>query len=271
MNDFGLYQVAKGLGKHEDAIKYLKRSRNWRNHWNPNATTLGFSGFMVPRYANGSFEPWDPSTCGGCYWADPYYEDTAFTYSFNAHHDAKHLIGLSGGKSTFSKRLDAFFNPANGQYNVGNEPGFTSPYLYHFVGQQYLSVNQSRYVANKYYSPARNGIPGNSDAGAMQSWILWNMFGLYPITGQTTFLIGSPWFEKLDMGLGGGKTLKIRMSGGNKDTAYYVQSLKINGKQWKKNWVTWDDIFAKGATMEFVLGAQAKKWDTGAVPPSPAS
>src|SRR5699024_6522449 len=33
-NDFGLYQVASGLGKEEDAKKYLNRSRNWRNHWN---------------------------------------------------------------------------------------------------------------------------------------------------------------------------------------------------------------------------------------------
>jgi putative alpha-1,2-mannosidase len=31
-NDFGLYQVASGLGKEEDSQKYLNRSRNWRNH-----------------------------------------------------------------------------------------------------------------------------------------------------------------------------------------------------------------------------------------------
>lgn len=68
-NDFGLYQVAKGLGKDADADKYLNRSRNWRNHWNPNATSLGFSGFLVPRDENGFIEQ-DPLSCGGCYWAD---------------------------------------------------------------------------------------------------------------------------------------------------------------------------------------------------------
>lgn len=68
-NDFGLYQVASGLGKEDDAQKYLNRSRNWRNHWNPRQESLGFIGFVAPRFENGSFqEPYDPMQCGGCYW-----------------------------------------------------------------------------------------------------------------------------------------------------------------------------------------------------------
>lgn len=99
------------------------------------------------------------------------------------------------------------------------------------------------------------------------------MIGLYPVTGQTTFLIHSPWFESMTIDLGEGKNLKITSTGGdgNGDTNYYVQSLKVNGKRWKKSWLTWDDVFAHGGTMEFVLGAEAKQWATGALPPSPAS
>lgn len=67
-NDFGLYQVASGLGKEEEATKYLNRSRNWRNHWNPKQESLGFSGFVAPRFENGSFQDYDPLQCGGCYW-----------------------------------------------------------------------------------------------------------------------------------------------------------------------------------------------------------
>lgn len=86
-NDFGLHQVAIGLGLDDDAALYLNRSRNWRNHWNPQQTSLGFSGFVVPRYVNGSFEyPYDPLQCGGCYWGDPFYEALPWEYSFNAHH-----------------------------------------------------------------------------------------------------------------------------------------------------------------------------------------
>jgi putative alpha-1,2-mannosidase len=97
-NDFGLYQVASGLGKEDDAQKYLNRSKSWRNHWNAKQESLGFTGFVVPRYDNGSFEePYDPLQCGGCYWggeflfrnisgcswlnhsSDPFYQDVPWS------------------------------------------------------------------------------------------------------------------------------------------------------------------------------------------------
>lgn len=78
-NDFGLYQVASGLGKDEDANKYLNRSRNWRNHWNPRQESLSFSGFVAPRFENGSFqEPYDPLQCGGCYWGGKIIPNSCF-------------------------------------------------------------------------------------------------------------------------------------------------------------------------------------------------
>ncbi|GME26594.1 glycosyl hydrolase [Neofusicoccum parvum] len=279
-NDFGLYQVACGLGRDDDATKYLRRSRNWRNHWNPNATALGFSGFVVPRNADGTFVPQDPLACGGCYWPDAYYEDSPFTYSFNAHHDLANLIARSGGPSRFVARLDTFFQPGanNGAtiYNPGNEPSFTTPYLYNYAGRQDRTVRQIRDTAYTYYNAGRGGIPGNSDAGAMQSWILWNMIGLYPVTGQTTFLIGSPWFAQLTLALGGGKVLNVTASAGQAEQraqgAYYVQSLRVNGEPWGKAWITWEDVFAEGGRLEFELGATPSSWAAaGDAPPSPAS
>jgi predicted alpha-1,2-mannosidase len=83
-NDFGLYQVASGLGKEEEAHKYLNRSRNWRNHWNPEQESLGFTGFVVPKYENGSFEePYDPLQCGGCYWGGEFAFHEIFERSAN--------------------------------------------------------------------------------------------------------------------------------------------------------------------------------------------
>lgn len=107
----------------------------------------------------------------------------------------------------------------------------------------------------------------------MQSWLLWNMIGLYPITGQTTFLIHSPWFEHLKIDLGNGKNLVINSTGGDKDTSIHVQSLKVNGQDWNKLWLTWDDIFANGGTMNFVLGPNPNlSWfDAEDLTPSPAS
>jgi predicted alpha-1,2-mannosidase len=269
-NDFGLHQVAKGLNKTEDAIRYIKRSRNWRNHWDPNAQSLGTKGFMVPRLADGSYIKIDPMSCGGCYWKDAYYEGKPWEYSVNAHHDMDQLVTLSGGPENFTQRLETLMNPDNKIFNSGNEPSFATPYLYNYAGRQDLSVLRSRHVATTEYNSGPGGLPGASDAGAMQSWILWNMIGLYPMTGQTTFLIGSPWFKDMTIQLGGGKTVKMTATGGS-NTSFYVQSLKVNGQAWDQNWLSWGDLFANGGTMDFVLGPNATKWDTGSLPPSPAS
>ncbi|KAI0172268.1 glycoside hydrolase family 92 protein [Hypoxylon sp. FL1284] len=283
-NDFGLYQVAKGLGKDDDAQKYLNRSRNWRNQWNPDLEALGFKGFLGPIDEDGNFVDQDPLGCGGCYWGDDYYEALPIEYSFNAHHDMNKLIELQGGADNFTARLEKFFEGGvssdNGQFNhtlfnPGNEPSFTTPYLFNFVGRQDLAVRHSRFTADSYYAPTAGGLPGNSDAGAMESWLLWSMIGLYPLTGQTTFLVGSPWFKDLTIDLGGDddKKLVITSTGGDgdDDATYYVQSLKVNGKDWDKAWVTWDDVFANGGTMDFVLGSDPADWATGDAPPSPAT
>ncbi|KAJ5587572.1 uncharacterized protein N7459_003337 [Penicillium hispanicum] len=275
-NDFALYQVASGLGQEDDAHKYLNRSRNWRNHWNSNSTSLGYSGFVVPRDSSGFIDT-DPLTDSG-YWSDPYYEASSWAYSFADVHDMQHMIQLMGGAETVVSRLNTMFTDgASGSsgtiFDATNEPMFNLPYLYNFVGRQDLSVSRSRTVAKRDYTTGTSGLPGNSDAGAMQTWLLWNMIGLYPLTGQTTFLIHSPWFESMTIDLGDDKALHITSTGsdGNGDSGFYVQSLKVNGKQWTKSWLTWDDVFARGGTLEFELGPTAANWTTGELPPSPAS
>lgn len=278
VNDFSLAVVAAGLGRLSDFSRYFKRSRNWRHHWNPGMEALGFSGFVGPRDASG-FIPQDPLSCGGCYWRDFYYQGLPWEYSFNAHHDLAHLISLCGGPDAFVARLETTFRPgvsrANPQFNhtifnPGNEPSFTTPYLYNFVNRQDLTVKRSRHIAKSYYHPTPDGLPGNSDAGAMESWLLWNMIGLYPMTGQPFFLIGSPWLSDLTIDLGPGKRLYITTAGGRED-AFYVQSLKVNGKRWNKSWLTWYDVFDAGGTLEFELGSNPVNWTTGPPPPSMAS
>jgi predicted alpha-1,2-mannosidase len=279
-NDFGLYQVASGLGKTADAAKYLSRSRNWRNQWNPDMAYDNFTGFLGPIDPKGTFIDQDPLSCGGCYWGDYYYEALPIEYSFNAHHDMEHLIELSGGTEKFTQRLVTFFTPGlnptgSSQFNYtlfnpGNEPSFTTPYLFSFVGRQDLTVKYTRFNAKSYYQPTPTGLPGNSDAGAMETWLLWVMIGLYPMTAQTTFFVGSPWFSDLTISLGAGKDLKITSTGGS-ETSYYVQSLKVNGQHWDKAWVSWDDVFANGGTMDYVLGPDPADWATGPAPPSPAT
>jgi len=106
-NDFSLYQVAKGLGKTDDAAKYLNRSKNWQNHWNSNLESIGFKGFIVPRNMTG-FIATDPLTDSG-YWGDPYYEASSWDYSFGDIHDMATLVDWMGGADTFYSRLEATF------------------------------------------------------------------------------------------------------------------------------------------------------------------
>lgn len=278
MDDFSLAAVAIGLGKEEGFSRYFNRSAGWQHHWNKDLEALGFSGFVGPRTPEG-FMDQDPLSCGGCYWRDAYYQVLPWEYSFNAHHDIATIIELCGGDDTFVKRPEKTFEPGvyggNAEFghllfNPGNQPSFTTPYLYDYVNHQDLAVQRSRFIAKSYYAPKPDGLPGNSDSGSMEPWLLWNMVGLYPMIGQSIFFIGSPCFSDLTFDLGEGKKLEITTKGGS-ETEFYVQSLKVNGRDWNKSWLTWYDIFAEGGTMEFVPGSKPVQWATGPRPPSPGS
>ncbi|KAF8252735.1 hypothetical protein K440DRAFT_577583 [Wilcoxina mikolae CBS 423.85] len=275
LNDFCLSQVAKSMGKLDDHEKYLNRSKGWRNHWDSRMSIYNFTGFLSPLTPDGKFPttPQNPLDCNGCYWRDPYYQATPFEYSFNAHHDMKTLISLMGGDNRFLSRLNKLFEPrsnphgsprfGNTIFNPGNEPSFASPYLFNFVpGNQWRSVAASRYISRTYYNTGNHGLPGNSDAGAMQSWNLWSMLGLYPITGTTTLLIGAPQVRDVTIDLGDGKTLDVMASGGDEGRGeWFVQGLRVNGRVWNKSWVLWEDVFKDGGRMEFVLGREKTEWD----------
>lgn len=84
-------------------------------------------------------------------------------------------------------------------------------------------------------------------------------------------LVLAPWFEKMTINLGDDKTLVILTNRGDRTKAPCVQSLKVNGQHSDRSWVTWDDVFANGGTLDFVLGANKTEWSTGGLPPSPAS
>jgi putative alpha-1,2-mannosidase len=74
-------------------------------------------------------------------------------------------VGAGNGAGT------AIFNP-------GNEPSFGTPFLYNYLqGRQWKTVMRSRQIVNEYYSNGRDGVPGNSDAGALESWMVWNLIG----------------------------------------------------------------------------------------------
>ncbi|KAH7141081.1 glycosyl hydrolase [Dactylonectria macrodidyma] len=286
LNDFAVSQVAKGEAPSE-AEKYLKRSAGWQKIWHADAKSHNFTGFLAPLQPNGTvLEPYDPLSCGDCNWKSISYEGTPWEYSFGAPHDMATLIKFMGGPDAFERRLDASFKPGLGTqdqgnngigdmiYNPGNEPSFLTPFLYNYVrGRQWKSVMRSRAVVDQYYHAGASGIPGNDDAGSMSSWLVWNMLGLYPVVTQPVYLLLSPRFEEISITLGEERRV-LRIVAKGVEDGPYVQSLKVNGKSWNRSWVSHDDLLGdeeQGGLLEFVLGKDQVEWDSGEVPPSPAT
>ncbi|KAL2838781.1 glycosyl hydrolase family 92-domain-containing protein [Aspergillus pseudodeflectus] len=279
LNDFALSQVAAGEMP-EDRDTYLRRSAGWQKIWNAEVESLGFTGFLAPRFSNGEFNNsgYDPLYCYECEWHAYTYEGVPWEYSFVIPHDMKTLIDLMGGPETFEARLDLVFKPntsvqplgPNGAgittlMNIGNEPDFATPYLYNYINKQYKSVQRSRELAYQYFHDAPNGLPGNSDAGAMNTWLLWQMLGMYPLVTTNVYLLVSPWFPDLNMTINGDKNLRIIATG--LEDGIFVQSVWINGALWEKNWFEHEDVMVDGGVIEFELGGEMKMWEVD-VPPS---
>ena len=123
--------------------------------------------------------------------AIPSYEGNAWTYSTFVPQDVARLIERSGGIQMLVKRLDAFF-AVPGRYDVTNEPGFLSPYLYVWAGRQDRTADQIRAILANSFHAGRRGLPGNDDPGAISSWYAFGKMGFYPNAGQDVYLIGNP-------------------------------------------------------------------------------
>ncbi|RIB12655.1 Glycoside Hydrolase Family 92 protein [Gigaspora rosea] len=261
-NDYSISLVAKGLGKYEDYMKYKKRAKNWENLWHSNLTFNGTKGFIVPRYENGTYyTKLDVLNSLG---NNIFYEGTSWQYSLDIPFDVKRLIELSGGPKFFEERLDKTFSDKSyqsGYYNIGNEPVFFHICLYHFIGKQYKSVDVIRDILKTKFGSGPDGVPGNDDSGAMGSWFAFNAIGLYPLAGTDIYLINSPHFDRVTINLS--SRIKLTILAYNLTTEEdqvnpYVQSVKINGINWRKTWFRHSDI-AKGAIMELFMGSNPSK------------
>ncbi|RCK59290.1 hypothetical protein Cantr_07713 [Candida viswanathii] len=272
-NDFALSVLAKDLAP-DDHEKYLRRSTGWQNLWNHDAKANGYSytGFLQPRNADGEFnsDNYDPLSCKGCYWKDDEYEGKPIEYGWSVPFDMQTLKSFMDDDDEFIQRLNDMYGLHGTEIvDVGNEPSFLTPFLYNFVNEQYRTVELVRYIVYTYFKTGKSGLPGNSDAGAMQSWLVFSLLGFYPISGTTTYLISSPFVSKATINLENGARVTITANNLSQENIY-VQSLKINGEDWDKNWFEHNALFGEnGGSIEFELGGEQTVWETGEVPPSP--
>jgi predicted alpha-1,2-mannosidase len=270
--DWAIAQVARGLGHDTLAADYQRRSQNWKNLWRSDYTFDGVQGFILPRDAQGRWldelpfghsrlpRPtyrYTPVTSEGPWytpwWGTFFYEATSWEYSLSIPHDVEGLIAQCGGAEAFGHRLDRFFD--GGYYNVNNEPSFLTPCLYHWIGRPDRSADRVRQIIARHYSDAPNGLPGNDDSGAMSSWLVFHMMGLYPNAGMDYYLIHTPLLASSTLTLSNGRTFTIRAEGLSERNVY-VQSARLNGQPIEARFLTHDQLM-QGGELCLKMGAKS--------------
>ena len=271
-DDYCIAEVARGLGRMDIYEHYLKQSANWKNLWRSDYEWDDVKGYIMPRDADGRWldsVPWGKSKVFHPqipytpitkvapwylpWWSTFFYEALSAEYSLSIPHDVSGLIEACGGAEAFRKRLDLFFERK--RYNVGNEPSFLTPCLYHWIDRPDLTSDRVRQIIRDNYTDLPDGLPGNDDSGAMSSWLAFHMLGLYPNAGQSYYLLHAPLIPEWTLQLSNGKTLHGVMKG--KGTRF--EKVMLNGKVLDDARLEHADLMAGGELVFYVSTKRPKE------------
>ena len=215
-----------------------------------------------------------------------YYEGTFWTYSFRLMPDMAARIQVAGGDAAFVELLDTYFgyadladgsvDPSPGAgftrtarhhrfEGLNNEPDMETPYAYVFAGRHDRTCEIVRAVMRYQFGPGDGGLPGNNDSGALSSWFVWNAAGLFPVTGQDLYLIGSPALDTATFHLDGGDfTIRAR---DNSDENIYVTGATLNGTPIKRAWLRIAEV-ETGGELILSMGPEPNGWASEERPPA---
>jgi predicted alpha-1,2-mannosidase len=268
--DFTIAEMAKKMNKPVISKRFYKQSKNYKNLFDPETK------WMRGKNKDGTFQsPFNPLK-----WGDAFTEGNSLHYSWSVFHDIQGLIDLMGGNSEFTKMLDKVFTMppkfddsyygftiheiremqiANmGNYAHGNQPVQHMIYLYNYAKQPWKAQNKVREVMKKLYSATPDGYCGDEDNGQTSAWYVFSSLGFYPVTpGVPQYVFGSPLFEKVTMNLQNGNTFTINAKNNNYNN-HYINSLKLNGANYNKTWIDYNDI-QKGGNLNFEMNSVPNK------------
>jgi predicted alpha-1,2-mannosidase len=256
--DWALAQVARRMGKDDDYKRFLSRSRQYKNLFDP--TTR----FIRPKDAKGNWRtPFDPirQVAGG----DDYCEGNAWQYTFLVPHDIEGLIDCFGSKQALISKLDSLFTVTGdlgenaapdisgliGQYAHGNEPSHHIAYLYTLLGEPRKAADRIRQIQTTLYTDRMDGICGNEDVGQMSAWYILSALGFYqvePAGGRYVF--GTPLFPEAEVKVKGG-TFRI-VAHNVSDKKRHIRKICLNGKPYNKWYIDHKDI-ENGGLLEFYM------------------
>lgn len=226
--DWNLSQMARSLGKHEDAKLFARRAQGYKHYYDKEY------GLLRPITPDGKFlSPFDP-VLGRDFEPNPgFHEGNSWNYSFFVPHDIKGLARLMGGQRKFVDKLQSVFDKGN--YDPANEPDIAYPFLFtYFPKEAWRTQRITKELLANYYHNAPNGIPGNDDTGTMSAWAIFTMLGLYPdCPGSMSFALTTPTFDraviKLDPKYYPAGQLIIEREGKASDT--YFRRIKLGDEE----------------------------------------
>lgn len=271
-DDWCVAQMAKALGKNEDAKFFSERSKAYVHLFDAE------TGFMRGKSEDGKSwnEPFDPKHSNHREHTD-YTEGNAYQHSWFVLHDVPNFIKLHNGEENFTNRLEELFTESSeitgdnvsvdisgliGQYAHGNEPSHHIAYLFNKAGKPWRTQYWVNHILKTQYNTTPNGLSGNEDCGQMSAWYIMSSIGLYPLNPASgVYEITRPIFEKTTLHLQEGKTFEITAENVSKDNIY-IQSATLNGKELTKTTITHQQL-VKGGKLHFVLGKTPNKnWAT---------
>ncbi len=252
-NDYCAATMAKGLGKSDDAEKYLRRSAQWQTLWNAEETSDGFKGFVVPRNSDGTWVDIDAKKNWES-WKNYFYEGSSWTYSYFVPHQFRKLVDLCGGKEQYTLRLEHALSYELIEYF--NEPSFLAIPSFNYSDRPDRAAFWMHKLMRDGYTV--KGYPGNDDSGAMSSWFVFAAIGLFPNAGQDLYFLQGPSFSKVTVHIAGNKTIVI-IGHNVSENNIYVQSLKVNGKDWNVPFISHSEL-KDGAVLDFIMGDTPSAW-----------
>ena len=275
--------ISVTLGKEDEYRYFMDRSLNYKKIFHPETK------FFHPKDKYGQFvQPFDYRYSGGQGARGAYAENNGWIYRWDVPHNVGDLIQMMGGNDAFVSEMERMYSTPLGrskydffaqipdhtgnvgQFSMANEPCLHIPYLYNYAGQPWRTQKRIRTLLAQWFRNDLMGVPGDEDGGGMTSFVVFSYLGFYPVTpGMPVYVIGSPVFEQATVHLEDGKRFEVVCHNYSPENKY-IQSAKLNGKEWNRSWFTHDDL-AKGGKLEFVMGDRPnKQWASSAdaVPPS---
>jgi len=259
-SEWCLAQLAKALGRTDDAKRYEERAQNYRKIFDAE------KGWFRPKQGDGTWAPWPENGRlthdYGCIESNPYQQ------GWFVPHDIDGLVELIGGREKTLADLTEFFDNTppdfrwNDYYNHANEPVHHAAFLFNRLGAPWLTQKWTRTICENAYHNGVEGLVGNEDVGQMSAWYVLAAIGLHPVCpGDARYELTSPLFSEITItlpkGYATGKTFKI-IAKNNSPENLYIQSAKLDGEPYTKTWITHADLM-KGGTLELVMGPKPNK------------